>query len=147
MWQPGGEGNLGGEWTHVCAWLSHSFVHLELSQLCYPAILQYKIKHFLKKRLLLHEQYWLAGTKMVTSLWVSGFIYYVQKWLKSWSVISEILLSTCYQASSVLYIKDKKPNKFVLCPCRTWQFRSIQNTVRWKASVSTVCCDSPKGIS
>ena len=87
----------------------------------------------------MHEQYWLAGTKMVTSLWVSGFIYYVQKWLKSWSVISEILLSTCYQASSVLYIKDKKPNKFVLCPCRTWQFRSIQNTVLGGKPVLAQC--------
>ena len=27
-------GELGGEWTHVCAWLSPFAVHLKLSQHC-----------------------------------------------------------------------------------------------------------------
>ena len=42
-------GEFGGEWIHVYVWLSHSAVHLKLSQHCKSAILQYKIKHFLKK--------------------------------------------------------------------------------------------------
>ena len=33
-----------GEYIHVYVWLSHSAVHLKLSQHCLSAILQYKIK-------------------------------------------------------------------------------------------------------
>ena len=38
-----------GEWIHVYVWLSHSAAHLKLSQHCQLALLQYKIKSFLKK--------------------------------------------------------------------------------------------------
>ena len=37
-------GESGGEWMHVHVWLSPFAVHLTLSQHCYLAILQYKIK-------------------------------------------------------------------------------------------------------
>ena len=37
-------GEFGGEWVHVCVWLSPFAVHLKLSQHCSSAILQYKIK-------------------------------------------------------------------------------------------------------
>ena len=40
------EGQCGGERTHVYIWLSPFPVHLKLSQHCYSAILQYKIKRF-----------------------------------------------------------------------------------------------------
>ena len=32
LWQPGWRGEFGGEWTHICVWLSHFAVHLKLSQ-------------------------------------------------------------------------------------------------------------------
>ena len=38
-------GEFGGEWTHVCVWLSPFTVQLKLSQHC--AIHRYKIKRFL----------------------------------------------------------------------------------------------------
>ena len=38
-----------GEWIHVYVWLSHSSAHLKLSKRCQSAVLQYKIKRFLKK--------------------------------------------------------------------------------------------------
>ena len=34
MWQPGWEGEFGGEWIHVHGWLSPFAVHLKLSQHC-----------------------------------------------------------------------------------------------------------------
>ena len=37
-------GEFGGEWIHLYVWLSSFLVHLKLSQHCYSAILQYKIK-------------------------------------------------------------------------------------------------------
>ena len=40
---------MGGEWIHVYVWLSPSAVYLKLSQHCQSAILQYKIKSFLKR--------------------------------------------------------------------------------------------------
>ena len=40
-WMAGG---LGGEWIHVYLWLS-PVVHLKLSQHCWQAVLQYKIKN------------------------------------------------------------------------------------------------------
>ena len=33
-WQPGWEGEFGGEWIHVCGWLNPSAFHLKLSQHC-----------------------------------------------------------------------------------------------------------------
>ena len=35
---------FGAEWIHVYVWLDPFAVHLRLSQNCYSAILQYKIK-------------------------------------------------------------------------------------------------------
>ena len=49
-------GELGGEWIHVYTWLSPFVVHLTLSQHCYLAILQYKIK--LKKIFLIYNKYY-----------------------------------------------------------------------------------------
>ena len=37
-------GEFGGEWIHVCVWLSPFAVHLKLLQHCQLAITQYKIK-------------------------------------------------------------------------------------------------------
>ena len=37
-------GEFGGEWIHVCVWLSPFAVPLKLSQHCESAIPQYKIK-------------------------------------------------------------------------------------------------------
>ena len=50
MWQPGWERSLGGEWIHVYVWLSPFAVYLKLSQHCYSAILQYKIKNLKEKK-------------------------------------------------------------------------------------------------
>ena len=43
-------GEFGGEWIYVYVWLSPFTAHLKLSQHCQSAILQYKIKSFLKNR-------------------------------------------------------------------------------------------------
>ena len=37
-------GEFAGEWIHMCIWLGRFAVYLKLSQHCYLAILQYKIK-------------------------------------------------------------------------------------------------------
>ena len=50
MWQPGWKRSLGGEWIHVYVWLSPFAVYLKLSQHCYSAILQYKIKNLKEKK-------------------------------------------------------------------------------------------------
>ena len=39
-------GRLGGEWKHVYVWPSPFAVHQKLSQHCYLALPQYKIKSF-----------------------------------------------------------------------------------------------------
>ena len=44
------EGGLGGEWVHVCVWLSPFAVHFKLPQRCSSAIPQYKVFLVLKKR-------------------------------------------------------------------------------------------------
>ena len=44
MWQPGWEGGFGGEWIHVYVQLGALTVSLKVSQHCYSAISQYKIK-------------------------------------------------------------------------------------------------------
>ena len=51
MWQPGREGNLGENYTcmYMYVWLSPFAVHMKLSQRCFSAILQYKIKSFKTK--------------------------------------------------------------------------------------------------
>ena len=41
---------FGGEWIHVYVWLSPFAVYLKLSQHCYSAILQYKIKNLKEKK-------------------------------------------------------------------------------------------------
>ena len=47
-----------GEWIHVYKWLSSSVVHLKLSQHCYLATLQYKIKIFLEIWKTAFLKYW-----------------------------------------------------------------------------------------
>ena len=58
-------GELGGEWIHVHTWLSPFAVHLTLSQHCYLAILQYKIK--LKKIFLIYNKYYETIKKLTKS--------------------------------------------------------------------------------
>lgn len=72
-------------------------------------------------------------------LWISRFIYYVQQWLKSWFVIWE-LLSTCCRSGSVLDFKDEKPEKFGLCPGRTYSLveEKSRHCNRLTASVGSV---------
>ena len=48
-------GEFGGERRHAYAWLSPSAVHLKWSQPCSLAILQYKIKSFLKIAIMVPE--------------------------------------------------------------------------------------------
>ena len=45
-------GVFGGEWIHVCAWLSSFAIHLKLSQHCELAILPKENKKLKKKKVL-----------------------------------------------------------------------------------------------
>ena len=42
-------GDFGGEWINVYVWLNPSVVNLKLSQHCYSATFQYKIKSLKKE--------------------------------------------------------------------------------------------------
>ena len=54
------EGELGGEWIHVCVWLSPFAAHLKLSQYCSSAIPQYKIKSLKKIKI---NKGWMENSK------------------------------------------------------------------------------------
>ena len=46
-------GGFVGEWMHVYVWLSPFAIHLQLSQRCSASVLQYEVKSFKKRKLLL----------------------------------------------------------------------------------------------
>ena len=77
-------GEFRGEWIHVYIWLSSSVVHLKLSQQCYLATLQYKIKIFLEiwKTAFLKYRYMnlVIKTKFEKKEWAFGSIFSIGYW-------------------------------------------------------------------